>query len=241
MKMFCTAALVVLFLASVIGCSDLSDIQTNEQKNVASSEHTRAIVLENLKMALAPSGQAARIYFSGSCDKDEVGDLLFPVVNVQVPAEQGRGLESVQQMFQGDANVVVSEDRSGVIDIIIGNPSTEILNTRLSSLSFSQEAQYNPNGPGNAIASIEDTKEFKIASMTLKVNPIEVFYDSLQMPAVETLPHLPPLIKNITVDQALDSIAKVFRGVVVYGECKKSSDKRLIDIEFYRLHNDISN
>lgn len=243
MKIAETTVLLVFLLVCATGCYGAPSIQDNKQGALTINLQVQAEerVLTNLESALASSGKVARIYFRGACNKDDSGELLLPVMNIQIPAKAGSGLEAVREMFRDVSDVVVSEDRSGIVTIKIGDVSGAILDTKLPLLIFDQGAQYNPYGPGSAIAAIEKANEFKVALARLKVAKASVFYIIPQQPVLNTLPHLPPSIKNTTVDQALDSIAKTFQGVVTYGECKNSNGGSLIDIEFYWLHSGDSN
>jgi hypothetical protein len=238
MKTIEKVIICIFFLMSAIGCTSESSNQTKKHEYIAVSEHTREIVLKNLRLALAPNRQAARIYFNGTCDRDDTGDLLFPIINIHAPVKQGRGLESVRDIFRNDLNVAVSETHSGIVKITIGKVSGAILDTKIPLLKLDQRAQYNPGGLEGAIPAIEDTSEFKAASKKLKTSQVSYFYIGGVVPALETLPHLPASITNVTVDEALDSVAKTFGGVVTYGECKKPNGENLIDIGFYYLSSD---
>jgi hypothetical protein len=48
----------------------------------------------------------------------------------------------------------------------------------------------------------------------------------------EGAPHLPPLMTNVTVDDALDSVAQTFKGIVLYGACTQPDGKELFDINY---------
>lgn len=222
-----------LFITGMTGCSSEATNNTNKQEYAAAGERTREMILEDLQLAFGSSPRAARIYFSASCDLNEFGNLLFPVLDVESPVEHGHGLESIREIFRYDSNVVVSEGGSGIFKITIGKVSGRILDTEIPLLTLNQRAQYNPDGLDGAIPAIESTPEFKAASKKLKTSQVAFFYIGGVEPALETLPHLPGAINNVTVDQALDSVAKTFGGVVFYGECMKPNGESLIDIWFY--------
>ena len=235
MKVAAITVFSVFLLLCTIGCNGATGVQDGRQKILPTGEQFEHTVLTNIASALASTDGVARVYFDGPCNRATWGELLLPVMNVHIPSKEGGGLESVREMFRDVSDVVVSEDRPGIVIIKIGNVSGGILDTKLTLLLLNQDAQYNVNGGGNTIATIEKAEEFKAASAKLKVNAVAVFHDSLQQPPLESLPHLPPTFQNMTVDQVLDSIAKTFRGVVVYGECKGSNGDSLFDIEFKRF------
>jgi hypothetical protein len=45
-------------------------------------------------------------------------------------------------------------------------------------------------------------------------------------------PHLPKVMQNVTVDEALDSVARVFNGVVLYGTCKLPDGNELFRVDY---------
>jgi hypothetical protein len=225
------AVLAVLLLGGSIRCMGQADTQTASQR--AENE-----VIKYLQTALRPTGKAARIYFHGTCNAGGTNGLRFPEIDVQPPAESETGLDAVRAIFRNDKGVMVTESRSGVIRISIGDVFTQILNARLPSLRLNQPARYNPDGPGGAIDTIEQAAAVKTAMRKLGVSQGPVFYIGLREPAIRTRPHLPRSMKNVTVDQALDSVAKTFPGVVVYSECTQPGGGRLIDIKFDWFHTD---
>jgi hypothetical protein len=60
------------------------------------------------------------------------------------------------------------------------------------------------------------------------LSPI-VFEDILLSGPLPGLPHLPRTIKNVTLDRALDAVAKTFSGIVVFGYC---TNTRLYNVDF---------
>jgi hypothetical protein len=60
--------------------------------------------------------------------------------------------------------------------------------------------------------------------LELKIGePVAAFSIGVNSPAAG-LPHLPDVITNLAVDQALDLVAKTFRGVVLYQYCKSAAE-----------------
>ena len=70
-----------------------------------------------------------------------------------------------------------------------------------------------------AITAILKTKEFEAALRKLGLaEPLVIFGAGVMQPD-DRFPHLPRSIKSMTIDEALDLIAKTFHGVVFYGAC----------------------
>lgn len=228
-------AFAIIMLGSAVTYLDARCARNSQQESVAASQRSEDTVIKYLQLALAPAGKAFRIYFRGSCSAQGGARVLFPLIDAQPPAKGQRGLEGARDIFRKDSDVTVTEGPPGIVRIKIGNVSTAILSTRLPFVKLTQTAQYNPEGPGGAIDMIEGTRPIETAMARLGLRQVPVFYIGAREPALSTLPHLPPSIKDVTLDQALDSIAKTFRGVVTYGECTRPNGTDLIDIEFQWL------
>jgi len=110
----------------------------------------------------------------------------------------------------------VTEGRTGIIRIRIGKAPDAFLQTKISLLTLKPMEQYNPT---LAVSAIESTGEVEAAMRRLGVRPVQAIGTQLIAEPAKGLPHLPSSMKNVTVDQALDSIAKTFKDVVVYGAC----------------------
>ena len=168
---------------------------------------------------LKSSGAAARVYYSASCQKDDDYPIPFPRLSVQ-PPKDARALHGIEHIFRKDSSVTLAEKKSGVFDIVIGKVPDELLRTRITKLTLTLASQYDPY---TAIRAIETTPEFHSAVTKLKLERVtQVTNMPVRMPA-PGLQHLPSSIENVTVDEALDSVAKTFQVVVLYGYCEPPS------------------
>jgi len=224
--------LVLVLLANTIHRLDSQPAAHNQPVLQEKSRRDEKSVIKFLQSALARTGSAARIYFHGTCDVNPDGSLQFPAINIVPLSGDEVGVAAVQEMFRNDKDVMVTSDTPGVIRIVIGSVSRTILDTRLPSLRLTKTAQYNPGGPGGAIDAFESTAAVQAAMRESKVHQESDFYIGLEQPVLARLPHLRSSIKDMTVDQALDSIAKTFPGVVVYGECARPDNSHTIDLWF---------
>jgi hypothetical protein len=77
-------------------------------------------------------------------------------------------------------------------------------------------AQYNSN---LAIGAIENADEVRAVMQLQHIRVFSRVYDMLLVQPADGLPHVPSVMTNITMDQALDSVAASFKGVVLYGAC----------------------
>jgi hypothetical protein len=188
------------------------------------SARNKAAVLEYLQPVMSSSGKALRIYYRADChaSKDFVADdpVPFPFTNVQPPAKDTTGIAAVREIFKNDNNVIVTEE-ADIIKVWIGKVPTAILETKLSQLTLDPMCQYNPM---DAIAAINNTKEMAAAMRSIGVESVPSL-GSLAAEPQDGLPHLSNLLKNVTVEQVLDMIAKTWagEGLVIYGACTESS------------------
>ena len=70
------------------------------------------------------------------------------------------------------------------------------------------------------------------AERTLDFHPPPGGDDILEAEPSKSAPHLASILQNVTVDKALDSIARILEGVVFYGDCTTSNGKGLFRIDF---------
>jgi hypothetical protein len=226
---------VTAFLGASLACFGSTDTQSSSEAIGGTQPEQRAVLKRNLGEALDSTDMAVRIYFSGACHKPDGYALLLPNVRIHSPGKDKTGFEAIQEMFAGDPDVAVSKDRPGIVTIKIRRISTDVLDAKIPMLVFSKNAQYNAMGPGSAIGVITGTGEYKAALTRMKAENLETLQGGLATLPSETSPHLPPSIKDTTIDEALDLVAKTFDGVVIYGECQEPNGEKLIDVEFISL------
>jgi hypothetical protein len=189
-------------------------------------------VARYLRPALTYFGGVARIYYAGECRAtDTTGRFaLFPPAVALEPRPAGvTGLNAVRQIFADDPSVTVTQDRSGMLRIVIGSVSTAILQTRIQTLTL------NPSGPYSAISAlvaIENVPELHAAERRLNVyGGLEIINFIVSGP-IPGAPHLPTSIKNVTVDEAFDLVARTFKGIATYGICTQPDGKGLLRFGF---------
>ena len=220
-------SLVVLLLGSVLACANVNDLP----EGYVISQHNKEAVLRYLRAALMAHGEAGRVYYSTACEAQDGTPLPFPQVEVQSPSNGKTGLTAVRDIFRKDKRVNVSEDATGIIRVTIGEPASALLQTRIHSLTLKQHEQYNPE---LAIFAILNSTDVEVAIRQLGFDqPDTTFGGSINVPGKGmALPHLPASMMDVTMDQALDLVAKTFRGIVIYETCADASGKRLVSLDF---------
>ena len=165
---------------------------------------------------LASAGKTGRIYYEAVCPPTEYFPLAFPPIEVRPPLANATGLAAVRSVFRDEKGVLVAEDPPGIIRVRIGRVPDAILRTRISTLTLKPIEQYNSYP---AIWAIERTREVQSAMEELHVVvPVRAVDMPFVMPA-EGLPHLPPEVTNVTMEQALDMVARTWGGIIFYGAC----------------------
>jgi len=184
-----------------------------------------------LRPILGEASKAARIYYAGDCEKE--GDyywVSFPSVRVQPPSGSDTGFAAVKAVFRDEKNVRISKETDGIIRIVIGQPSVALLETKIPLLTFDPVQQYTES---QALSRIEDSKEVDSALRRLGVSrdgvPLRI---SLGVNPDNRSPHLPASMSNLTMDKALDSVAKTFGNIVFYGAC---TERRLYTVYYVSL------
>lgn len=194
--------------------------------------HMRSVI-DYLRPALADIGGIARIYYAGECPAKNrsslVQELDFPSVWFQPPLPGATGIGAVRQIVRDDPNVTVMQDGSGMVRITIGNVSRALLQTRLPSLTLDPIAQYNVVSAVDDIAFTAD-RYAKQHGLPFGLAPFVI--DHLVSGPVEGAPHLPPLMQNITIDDALDAVARTFKGIAIYGVCAQPDGNSLFRLNF---------
>ncbi|MGH6890423.1 MAG: hypothetical protein ACREHF_14725 [Rhizomicrobium sp.] len=164
--------------------------------------------------------EAGRVYYNSSCPEDTNYQIPFPPVDVQSPPKSARGFAAVQAIFVRSEKTVVTAGGPGIIRVRIGSVSESILRTNISAIRMAPLARYNA---GLAINAIESTPEIQSAERHLGIRLPSLPFDMLVAQPRQGLPHLPELLTNLTMDQALDDVAKTFQGIVEYGYCSPPS------------------
>jgi hypothetical protein len=190
---------------------------------VASTEpgkHYERAVLKQLLPALRSTNNVGRIDYEARCPPGELEfPLPFPRVDVLPPLSGETDLDVVRSIFRQAKAIGVVRKADGIIQIRFGKASDAILRTRIRKLNLDPIAQFNPS---EVIDAIINSPEVRSAMKELNVALPERVYSMILTPPAEGLPHLPAEISNVTMDQALDMIARMWSGVVLYGVCTRT-------------------
>jgi hypothetical protein len=196
--------------------------------------------LRPLLQALDRSGISGSIEFSGHCPG-------FPgdIPHLRVPSSsEGSPLRLARETFSNDPTIHVSQDPDGTIRINETGTSTELLDAKISHISFEK------NGEPLRYAAYEASHA--LYYVILKAPEVLDFAKAhdIRIPFVGMagaqsgsenpagLPHLSGSMDNLTLSQALDHLVKRFPGIWVYENCPASDGKgRVVAFWFFSLQN----
>jgi hypothetical protein len=139
-------------------------------------------------------------------------------VDVLPPLTGATDVDVVRSIFRQTRESWVVEKVGGIIQIRLGKAPNAILRTRIHRLNLDPIAQFNPSEVMNAIVN---SPEVRSAMAEPHVDVPQRIYSMILTQPAEGLPHLPPEISNVTMDQALDMVARTWSGVVLYGACTR--------------------
>jgi hypothetical protein len=206
-------------VCAVLSVINTCGLQIAHALNTAGSFEEEArnkdAVIDHLRPVLYSANKAARIYYGGHCPRTEPYIVMFPRVKVRQPVGSTSDVGTIRSMFRDEREATVTEDH-GVIRIRIGIVPDAILQTKLADVDLDADSQYDPF---MAISSLEKAPEVRsnLSHLNLRQSDRPILIGT-QRPA-EGLPHLPAHVSNLTMDEALDLVARTWGGIVTYGTC----------------------
>lgn len=189
------------------------------------------MLLRDLGPALKATGGGGRLYVHSKCFGDSE-DLFFPRIEVKSGTIGKAGLATIRDVLATNKDVTVAERQPGLIGIRIGDVSNDLLGTRIHVLRFGPRQKYNYQ---DAIVAIISTREVqtKMRELGMEVSPRFVHYPIVYPDP--KLRHLPASMTDLTMDQALDRVAQVFGGLVIYEECLGQNSTRLFSVHMHEM------
>lgn len=176
-------------------------------------------------------GGAARLYYAGECPGRDypMRGILFPSVYLE-PAQGATGVNAIRQIFRVDPKVSVAQDRSGMVRIMVGSVSTALLQARIPRITFTLNDRYTVL---SAVDEINETTAAYAAKIGLEYGLAPFLIDHLIQQPIDGLPHLPATMQNVRLDETLDIVARTFKGISTYGECKTRDSGDLFHLGYF--------
>lgn len=170
---------------------------------------------------------SVRLSYAASCNATSTFPPI-PPLRLNAPSSRLTGIDAVRSIFHSDNNVVVAEGPGGIAKISVGKVPTALLRTRIALLRLRRIEQYNSS---TVIDALESTKELQSAVKSLGLSVVPLLHVQLLYDPVpgDRSPHVPAALRDVTIDQVLDLVARTSKGVVVtYGVCTTGPSPRLL-------------
>jgi hypothetical protein len=196
--------------------------------------------LRPLLQALDRSGVSGSLEFSGHCSG-------FPgdIPHLRVPSSsEGSPLLVARETFSDDPAIHISQDPDGTIRINENGTSTELLDVKISHVSFEKDGvplRYAAYDASHALYYVI-LKTPEVLGFA-KAHNIQIPFVGMaggqpgsQIPV--DWPHLSGAMDNLTLSQVLDHLVKTFPGIWVYESCPAGDGKgRVVAFWFFSLRN----
>ena len=184
-------------------------------------------LLRDLGPMFKAIGAVGRVYVHSECLGGSEDVLFFPRIDVNSEAKGKMGAAAIQDILAKNKDVRVSERQPGVIGIWISDIHNDLLTTRIRMLRLKPRQRYNYQ---DAIAAILATTEVQTKMREFRMEAMPEFASYPIVAPDPKLPHLAASMSDLTVDEALDQVARTFTGFVIYKECTDRKSARLFSI-----------
>jgi len=153
--------------------------------------------------------------------------IIFPKLYLAHESTSVNVTGAARKLFKFDRKVVIRQISADLIDVEIDKVPSNILNTEINDVQFEPIERYNGQ---LAVNKMENTAEVKLAEKTLGMyTPSKSFEEEIFTPPDESLPRLPAMMEHVSLDQALDTVARTFGGIIFFGVCPH---EHLFQIDF---------
>ena len=202
----------------------------------------KGALLQPMLELLGKAKLSGSLEFTANCDGALPPDLP------PLRATAGRGastLQSLREILRDDHAIRVEQDQTGKIRMVENATPTDILNIKISHISFDgtyaagpESGVYTPNEALHVILHVPELAAF------IKAHDIEILANDYggisdaggQWPADS--PHISGSLDDVTLSQALDRVLETFPGIWVYQTCPpKDHRERAVYFRFFYLRN----
>ena len=193
-----------------------------------------AMPLQPILEVLDEAKFSGSLEFTGHCVVGHIPD--FPLLRVTA-ASGSSPIQTLRKILGENPAIQVTQDKDGTVRMIENDVPTDVLNVRISHISFEgsgvneQRATYNPNEALRTILRAPEVAAFmKARNIEWPLHGGGVPGNSIGRWPPER-PHISGSLDNVTVSKALDRVLKTFAGIWVYENCP-GNDKTKRDIYF---------
>lgn len=150
----------------------------------------------------------------GRCDLGS-----FPgLPKLRVPATSGSAANTLREIFENDPRMQVTQEPDGTVRMIEAGIPTDLLDVRISHISFPDFYAYSPSNALHLILQAPEVVAFERShdiQWAFAAEPPQ----GLHTAQSTKLPHLTGSLHNVTLSQALDYVLRTFPGLWVYENC----------------------
>jgi hypothetical protein len=207
-------------LASLSACGPIESAPPDDSHWFNESGRNEHAAIRFLWPVLTSAGKVGRFYYRAYCPTGGNEPVVFPKIDIDPPRNHTFDATDIQGMLRNNKNISVVGDANGIVRVSIGRTSRTILQTQISKVVLDPLSQYNELAAVSAIAWSDDVKA---AMGRLKIRMVSRPSTFGVIPPDEKYPHLPAVISNLTLDEALDLVAVTFHSTILYGECTNSN------------------
>jgi hypothetical protein len=208
-------ALLLELVIVVLGCTRPKPLE-EEPKEVTASNLVSRVV-----NTLADRRRSGSLVYEGACAPLE---RITDSFRVSTPTSGAPAVQALHNAFATEPRLTVKEDASSRIRVVGGNVLTDLLDLRISQISFHSE-----DNPRDATATLLTLPEVKAYMQGHHIHFVNAMGGLAPTPKGS---HLNATLKNVSIYAALDRIAQSFPGVWIYGECATASGERIVDFTF---------
>jgi len=171
-----------------------------------------------LSDVLAKAGISGSLEYNGRCSPPVLVPDLPPVRQLQKPYSTSPA-NTLRSMFSVDGRMVVSQESSGIIRVVEAGVQTDILQIRIRHLSFS--GMIDSDEAMSKVLGAQEVQSFMLAHGIGQPHPR---FGGL-LPGARSMSGE---LNDVTVQDALDYILKVFPGFWLYQDCERLDGQRIV-------------
>lgn len=221
-------ALLACLVCGAIAVGSATSPLPSDSYSLSDYQRDLANITDALRPVLKGGTTGVRLSYAAKCAADTNLPPIPPVILHEAP-QSSLGLSAGQEIFRRDQDVKVTGSTRGIVRVQIGNVPQKLLMTRMRELKLHSRDQYNP---GLIIATLENSTEFGRSIDALDMRPSSVLHINQTQWPEPGIPRFSSETRDMTVDEVLDELAVVFKGVVVYGVCTDGPTPRRFYISF---------
>ena len=182
----------------------------------------------HLLAALHAEGKAGLLEYHGDCPVSESDDIRLQMA-LSVSPVAGQTLPLLQ-LFAAKDRVAVREFQPGMVVMATRGVWQDLMQVKLTHVEFDSFEQYDPF---MAILAVVNSPSMAMAMKHIQAKPLALPLDRISPPPAPGQPHIDGSLDNVTVDEAINRILRIFHGLVVYKECVKNDGSHWFSIYFY--------